>query len=74
MFLADAAQRVPYVLYISAQQKLQFEFEKNLKIILTICIPQKYFSCISTFSWLSRSKIPLLPQIFLLNVQTYLGI
>lgn len=50
MFLADAAQRVPYVLYISARQKLQFEFEKNLKITLTICIPQKYFSCISTFS------------------------
>jgi len=61
MLLADATQSVPYVLYISSQQKLEFEFEKKLKIMLTICILQKYFNCISAFSWLSRgsrSKIP----------------
>lgn len=53
---SDAAQSVPYVLYSSSPQKLQFEFEKNLKIMLTICIPQKHFSCLSTFSWLSRGS------------------
>lgn len=31
MLLADATQSEPYVLYISFQQKLEFEFEKNLK-------------------------------------------
>lgn len=31
MLLADATQSEPYVLYISSQQKLEFEFEKNLK-------------------------------------------
>lgn len=53
---SDAAQSVPSVLYSSSPQKLQFEFEKNLKIMLTICIPQKHFSCLSTFSWLSRGS------------------
>lgn len=53
---SDAAQSVPYVLYRSSPQKLQFEFEKNLKIMLTICIPQKHFSCLFTFSWLSRGS------------------
>lgn len=61
MFLADATQSAPYVLYVSSQQKLEFEFEKNLKMMLTICIPQKCLSCISTVSGLSRgsgSKLP----------------
>lgn len=77
MFLANTTQSVPHVLYIIPHQKLEFEFEKNLKIMLTICIPKStsaVFLRFHGFLGVLEVKILLLPQIFLLNAQTYLGI